>query len=216
AADALRRAVDLDGDAVEARLAYARALVRLKKLDDAAFQLLQASRLEPPDPRVLKELGLVFYDKRLYEKAALWLGRAAPAAPADARAHYALGLAQEARRDMGAAVAAYREAVRCDPALGDARLTLADALAGMGEHEGAIAELNALLSHDRTNEKAAHNRDVLRSALDEMKKQRLLGKGQKELEASALLSEGAFRKKGAVTLGPQAAPSPGPLQGPSG
>jgi cytochrome c-type biogenesis protein CcmH/NrfG len=201
AADALRSAVDLDGDAVEARLAYARALVRLNKLDDAAFQLLQASRLEPPDPRVLKELGLVFYDKRLYDKAALWLGRAASAAPADARAHYALGLAQEARRDMGAAVAAYREAVRCDPQLADARLTLADALASMGEHEGAIAELNALLAIDRTNEKAAHNRDVLRGALDEMRKQRLLGKGQKELEASALLSEGAFRKKGPVGEG---------------
>src|SRR5262249_48531379 len=59
----------------------------------------------------------------------------------------------------------------------------------------------ALLSHDRTNEKAAHNREVLRSALDEMKKQRLLGKGQRELEASALVSEGAFRKKGPVTMG---------------
>jgi hypothetical protein len=74
-------------------------------------------------------------------------------------------------------------------------------LAHRGEHEGAIAELNALLAVDRTNEKAAHNRDVLRSALDEMKKQRLLGKGQKELEASALLSEGAFRKKGPVGEG---------------
>ena len=66
-------AVDLDGEDVEARLAYARALVRLKKLDDAAFQLLQASRIEPPDARVLKELGVVFYDKRLYDKAAVWL-----------------------------------------------------------------------------------------------------------------------------------------------
>src|SRR5262249_33600147 len=51
------------------------------------------------------------------------------------------------------------------------------------------------------HEKAAHNRDVLRSALDEMKKHRLLGKGQKELEASALLSEGAFRRKGPVGEG---------------
>src|SRR6185437_10687589 len=33
AAEALRRAVDLDGEDVEARLAYARALVRVKKLD---------------------------------------------------------------------------------------------------------------------------------------------------------------------------------------
>ncbi len=196
AADALRRAVDLDGEDADARLAYARALVRLKKLDDAAFQLLQASRLDPPDPRVLRELGVVFYDKRLYDKAASWLEKAVAIAPDDARAWYALGLAHEARRNVGAAVAAYREAVRRDPALADARLTLADALAAMGEHEGAIAELTALLAVDRTNERAAHNREVLGRALDEMKKHRLLGKGEKELEASALISEGAFRKKG--------------------
>jgi tetratricopeptide (TPR) repeat protein len=199
AADALHRAVALDGEDVEARLVYARTLVHLKKLDDAAFQLLQASRIEPPDARVLKDLGLVFYDKRLHEKAALWLERAVAAAPDDARARYALGLAHEARRDMGAAVAAYREAVRRDPALTDARLTLADALAGMGEHEGALVELTALLAIDRGNEKAAHNREILAHALDEMKRSRLLGRGQKELEASALLVEGALRNKGPVS-----------------
>jgi cytochrome c-type biogenesis protein CcmH/NrfG len=202
AAAALRCAVDLDGEDVEARLSYARALVHLKKLDDAAFQLLQASRLDPPDARVLKELGVVFYDKHLYDKAAAWLEKAVALMPGDARARYALGLAHEARRDMGAAVAAYREAVRRDPTLGDARLTLADALAGMGEHEGAIAELTALLALDRTNEKAAHNREILARALEEMKNHRLLGKGPKELEASALIREGAFRKKGPVEGAP--------------
>ncbi len=199
-ADALRRAVDLDAEDVDARRLYARALVHLQRLDDAAFQLLQASRLDPPDPRVLKDLGVVFYEKRLYDKAALWLAKAVAAAPDDARAHYALGLTHEARRDMGAAVAAYREAVRRDPSLADARLTLADALAAMGEHEGAVAELTALLEIDRTNEKAAHNREVLGRALEDMKNHRLLGKGQKELEASALVSEGTLRKKGPVPV----------------
>jgi tetratricopeptide (TPR) repeat protein len=198
AADALRRAVDLDPEDVDARRLYARALVHVKRLDDAAFQLLQASRLDPPDPRVLRDLGVVFYKKHLYDKAALWLAKAVAAAPDDARAHYALGLTHEARRDMGAAVAAYREAVRRDPALADARLTLADALAAMGEHEGAIAELTALLAIDRSNERAAHNREVLGRALEEMRKHRLLGKGEKELDASALITEGTFRRKGPV------------------
>ena len=198
AADALRRAVDLDEQDVEARLAYARSLVRLGKLDDAAFQLLQASRVDDHDARVLKELGVVFYDKRLYDKAALWLQKALAVAPDDARAHYALGLVHEARRDMAAAVASYREAVRRDPALLDAHRTLADALASMGEHEGAIAELSALLAVDRANEQAAHNRDILAGALAEMRRRRLLGKGLAELEASALLTEGGLRKKGPV------------------
>src|SRR4051812_23051907 len=56
AADALRSAVDLDGSAVEARLAYARILVKLGRLDDAAFQLLQASKVDDGDARILKEL----------------------------------------------------------------------------------------------------------------------------------------------------------------
>ena len=198
ACDALRAAVNLDGNLVDARLAYARALVQIKRPDDAAFQLLQAAKVDPDDARVLRELGVVFYDKRLYDKAVVWLSKAIDVAPDDARAHFALGLAHEARRDMGGAVASYREAVRRDPAFSSARSTLADALASMGEHEGAVAELEALLTIDPANEQAAHNRDVLRHALDEMRNHRLIGRGQQELEASALITEGAFRKKGPV------------------
>jgi tetratricopeptide (TPR) repeat protein len=200
AAPALKTAVELDGQNVDARLAYARVLARSKKIDDAAFQLLQASKLAPDDARVWKELGLAFYDRKLFEKAANALRRACEVSPDDARAHYALGLAEEARHDMGAAVAAYREAVKREPAFVDARKTLADALAAMGEHEGAIAELTALLAFERSNEQAAHNKDVLERALADMQRSRLLGKGQKELEASALVMEGGFRKKGPVTL----------------
>ncbi len=65
---------------------------------------------------------------------------------------------------MGAAVSAYRESVRRDPTLGDARLTLADALAGMGEHEAAIAELTrAARARSPTNEQIAHNREIARA-----------------------------------------------------
>jgi tetratricopeptide (TPR) repeat protein len=195
AATALRRAVELDGGDVDARLAYARALVRLGKLDDAAFQLLQASKVDPSDARVLKELGVVFYDKRLYDKAATWLLKATAASPMDGRAHYALGLVFEAKRDIGAAIAEYREAVRCDPGLLDARMTLADALASIGEHEAAIGELTALLDADRRNEQAARNREILERALVEMRSRRLLGRTTRELEQSALFGEAQFRKK---------------------
>lgn len=191
----LRRAVSLDGDDVSARLMYARVLVRLGKLDDAAFQLIQATKLDETDARVLKELGLVFYSKRLYDKAALWLSRACEAAPEDARARYSQGLAEEARKNMAGAIACYREAVRRDPSFSDARRTLADALASMGEHEQAIAELSALLEVERSNEQAAHNREVLTRALTEMRAHRLLGKSEKELAASALYTEAQFRKR---------------------
>lgn len=196
AARALQKAVELDGNVVDARLAYARALVRLGKLDDAAFQLLQATKLDERDGRVLRELGVVLYDRRLYDKAAMWLQRACDADPKDARAAYALGLAHEARRDLAAAVVAFREAIRRDGSLLDARSTLADALASLGEHEAAVRELEELLSIDRTNEKAAHNREVLLRALDEMRARRLLGKTERELETSAFFEQAALVRRG--------------------
>lgn len=200
AVTALARAVEIDGSVVEARLAYARALRAVGKLDDAAFQLLQASRLPAPDggsadARVLRELGVVFYDKRLYDKAVGWLEKAAAAAPDDGRASYALGLAHEARKDPGAAVAAYREALRRQPELVDARRTLADLYATMGEHERAVEQLEALLARERSDEQAAHNREVLLRALAEMNARRLLGKTERELDLSALVQEGKLAKK---------------------
>src|SRR5258708_3969891 len=131
ASEALARAVELDGDVLPARMAFARALENDGKLDDAAFQLLKAAKLAPRDARTLKELGAVSYKKGLYEKAVRFLPRAGGAAPGDARVWYALGLAQEARRDPGAAIAAYREAIRVDPKFADAHKTLADTLAAM-------------------------------------------------------------------------------------
>jgi cytochrome c-type biogenesis protein CcmH/NrfG len=198
ASEALARAVELDGDVVAARLAFARALEKSGKLDDAAFQLLKAERLSPGDVKPLKELGAVFYKKGLYDKSVQFLTRARGIAPDDARVWYALGLAQEARRDPGAAIASYRESVRLDPKFGDAKKTLADVLASMGEHEQAIAVLDDLLRLERTNEQAAINREVLTKALDEMRARRLLGKTEREVESSALVQEGQMKRRGHV------------------
>jgi tetratricopeptide (TPR) repeat protein len=198
ASEALAEAVSLDGDVLAARMAFARALEKSGKLDDAAFQLLKAEKLAPGDVRPLKELGAVFYKKGLYDKSVQFLNRARGLAPGDARVFYALGLTQEARRDPGAAMAAYRRAIELDPKLTDARKTLADLLAAMGEHEQAIAELDALLQIERTNEQAATNREVLVKALEEMSARRLLGKTEREIERSALVQEGQLKRRGEV------------------
>jgi len=207
ASEALAEAVELDGDVLAARMAFARALEKSGKLDDAAFQLLKAEKLAPGDPRPLKELGAVFYKKGLYDKSVQFLGRARGVAPGDARIFYALGLAQEARRDPGAAIASYREAIRLDPKFADARKTLADVLAAMGEHEQAIAELDGLLLIERTNEQAAINREVLSKALEEMSARRLLGKTERELERSALVQEGQLKRRGEIPKADDEPPS---------
>jgi tetratricopeptide (TPR) repeat protein len=205
AASALREAVEQDEDVAVARVLYARALEGAGKLDDAVFQLLRAAKLAPDDPAVLRALGGAFYRKGLYDKALQWLLRARAAATNDpreeARALYAVGLAQEARRDPGAAIAAYRSAIEKDPGHKDARKTLTDALASIGEHERAIAVLDELLLVDPTNEKAALNREVLQRALVEMQGRRLIGKGVRELEQSALITAGQLKQKGSGLLG---------------
>jgi tetratricopeptide (TPR) repeat protein len=147
----------------------------------------------------------VFYDKRLFDKAEGFLMKAVEAAAgaAKARAKYALGLTHEAKRNIAGAIAAYREAIALDPKLIDARRTLADALATIGEHERAVEELTKLLEVERSNEQAAKNREVLLRALAEMQARRLLGKTERELELSALVQEGQLKRKGRV---PEEAP----------
>jgi tetratricopeptide (TPR) repeat protein len=205
AAAALREAVELDGDVPVARVLYARALEGAGKVDDAVFQLLRAAKQKPDDPALLRELGGAFYRKGLHDKALQWLLKARAAASGDpleeARALYAVGLAQEARRDPGAAISAYQAAIARDPGHLDARKTLADALASIGEHERAVAVLGELLDVEPTNEKAAQNREVLERALGEMQARRLVGKTAKELEASALVQAGQMKRKGKVLFG---------------
>jgi len=179
-------------------MSYARALERTGRLDDAAFQLLKAASLLPGDVHVLKELGAVFYKRGLYDKAVQFLTRARALAPADARVWYSLGLAQEARRDPGAAIAAYRQAIKADPSFPDPKKTLADVLASMGEHEEAIAVLDDLLRVERTNEQAAQNREVLAKALADMRAHRLLGKAERELGLCALVQQGELKTRAAV------------------
>jgi tetratricopeptide (TPR) repeat protein len=193
------------GDA-GAWLAIGVAFGAIGQLAEAEDALGRAARLAPDDPealaahaRVLRRLGVAAYDDKRHDEAAAWLSKAIAAAPDDARSRYALGVVEEARGDLGAAVSAYREAVRHDPRHLDARRTLADALAGLGEHEAAIAELDAVLAIDPHDAQAARNRDVLARAIDAMARARLLGKSVTNLEASALLVEGGFRARGPVS-----------------
>jgi tetratricopeptide (TPR) repeat protein len=202
AAAAYARAVDIDGSILEGRRGYARALSRLRRHDEAAFQLVQAKRLAPNDARVAHELGVAFYDKRLFDKALRELSRAKELDPQDARIRFAMGLAHEAKDAMADAIACYRDAVRLSPDVIEARRTLADALAAMGEIAQAIEELAKAQARDRTNAQIATNLDILKRSLKELEDARLLGKPIEELEKSAVVQLGQLKRKGKmVTAG---------------
>ena len=199
AAEALKRAVDLDGDVLEARRLLASVLTHLRRYDEAAFQLVRAKRIAPNDATVARELGAAFYDKRLYDKALAELERARELAPDDPRVHFALGLVNEAKGAVAAAIVAYRQAVRLDPEFVEARRTLADALASMGEMQDAVRELEAALAIDRTNMQIAANLEVLARGLAELEAARLLGKGEKALEVSAVVEQGQLKRRGKIS-----------------
>jgi tetratricopeptide (TPR) repeat protein len=198
AAEALASAVALDDSVIDARRLYAQALSRLRRHDEAAFQLVQAKRMAPDDARVRKELGIAFYDKRLFDKAIRELDKARELAPSDARVSYALGLAHEGNRDVPVAITFYRRAVELEPGLVEVRRTLADALAAMGEMSGAVSELEQALRLDRSNTQIAMNLEVLRNGLRELELRRLLGHGEAEAEQSALVREGQLKRKGSI------------------
>jgi tetratricopeptide (TPR) repeat protein len=203
AATALAEAVEIDGRVVAARRLYARVLARLRRYDEATFQLVQAKRLAPDDAGVLHELGVAFYDKRLYDKALRELNRAAEIDPDDARIRFSIGLAHEGRGSMAEAIAAYRDTVRLDPGFVDARRTLADALAAMGEMADAVVQLQKALELDRTNTQVAMNLEVLQKGLDELQARRLLGKLEMDVEASALVVRGSMASMPAVDGAPR-------------
>lgn len=198
AEQALAKAVALDGEDVEARLLYGDALARGKKLDAAAFQLVQARRLAPRDARVHRQLGVAMFDKGLFDKADAALAVAEELDPTDPRAPFVRGLVCDQRRDTAGALVHYRRAVALDPEGVDARCTLADALATMGELAEAATELERAQRLDRTNTRIAQNLEVLRRGLRELEGQRLLGKGVEELERSQLVGRAQAKRAGRV------------------
>lgn len=201
AEEALARTVELDGEDVEARLLFADVLARLRKLDAAAFQLVQARRVAPKDSRVHRQLGVVFLEKALLEKAEQSLAVAAELAPDDAKTPFVRGLVADARRDSASALVHYRRAVELDPDSVDARCTLADSMAAMGELAEAVAQLEAAQKRDRSSMRIAQNLEVLRRALADLQVQRLLGKGEHEFERSTLVTRAQLKRAGHVDDG---------------
>ncbi len=195
AAEALSRAVALDGEGVLARRVYARVLAQLRRYDEAVFQRLQACRLSPDDARVQRELGVAFYDKGLLDKALVVLRGALDMSPNDPRTHFSLGLVYEAKDDVAAALTEYAAAVALAPHSVIFRRTFADTLASTGEMAEAMVQLEEALKLDSSDTQLAMNLDILRRGMGALYSQRLLGKGEAEVERSALVKRGQFKRR---------------------
>ncbi len=201
AESALVKSVALNGDDVEGRLLLADVLGRLRKLDAAAFQLIQARRLAPHDVRAHRQLGVIFLDKGLLDKAEQSLAMASTLEPTDPKVPFLRGLVADARKDAARALVHYRRAVELDPNSVDARCTLADSMATMGELAEAATQLEAAQRLDRTSTRIAQNLEVLKAALGDLETHRLIGQGEVEFERSTLLRRGQLKRAGHIEDG---------------
>ncbi len=145
------RAIAADApDARRARFLASLSLISLKQYDEA-FTVLKALDAGAPSPAVLNNLGVVQIRRAgslETGKPTYFLTKAAEADPDDADVLFNLGYAYALDRDPPGAIYWLREALRRNPADGDAHLALASALEASGStvEAGRERELAAQLS----------------------------------------------------------------------
>ncbi len=127
AANALRRATELNANAIDAQYALATALTRLGNSKEASRYF---ERVEQAQRQTLANRRRTLSLDALKEEAAL----------------------KAAAQDHDAAVALWRQVVQLDPQRASSRIGLASSLASAGQHEGAILEYEraAMLGADPT------------------------------------------------------------------
>lgn len=110
----LRRLSEVAPSHVNGRVALGVALARLGQDEPARAALAEAVALAPDNPWAQRNLGACLLRLGRPTEAVTHLQQATALAPEDARAWYGLGQAAEAAGDLGAADAAYKQALALD------------------------------------------------------------------------------------------------------
>lgn len=158
AALAAARAVDAGSpDARRARFLAGVSLMSLSQ-NDEAFTMFKGLQDAAPDPAILNNLGVIQLRRPAQAdagKPTYWFTKAAEAAPDDPDLLFNLGYAYALDRDPQGAIYWLREALRRNPADGDAHVVLASALdvSGSTVEAGRERELAAQLSPRSTDGK---------------------------------------------------------------
>jgi tetratricopeptide (TPR) repeat protein len=145
----LRRATDLDPNALRAIEMLGDVNVGLGRADRAIEQYETFISLDERNPRVLYKLGLARYRDGRLPAAGDALKQALALDPALGEAYYVIGLVQRDLDQLPAARKSLEEAARRSPASQtSAREALAEVYSLDGEHTRAINQLEALAALD--------------------------------------------------------------------
>ncbi|MFN8587246.1 MAG: hypothetical protein U0704_05535 [Candidatus Eisenbacteria bacterium] len=125
----------------DARVLRATALVRLRRLDEAAADTHELLAARPDDPQALSVEGQRLLLAGEWLRAADLLDRAVSGAPDDVASWYALGVANERAERASEAGRAFSRVVALDPSSYDGWLGLARANGATGDTEGAATAL---------------------------------------------------------------------------
>ncbi|MEM8685828.1 MAG: tetratricopeptide repeat protein [Pseudomonadota bacterium] len=112
---------------------------------EALFNLVQAEMLNPKDPTTLLALSGVYLRLGAREMAAHTLERAIERGGDEVATHSTLGEIYRDNREYELAAEAFQTALKLEPGLNEARMTLADCQFHLGQLEDAAKSLHALL-----------------------------------------------------------------------
>jgi protein O-GlcNAc transferase len=125
AAVALREALAVQPNLVEARSALGLALLGAGDADAAVDELRAFLRRQPDATSARSALAAALLARRDWTAAGAELEEVVRRRPDDAPAHYGLGLVRYAQRDLAGAADAYRRVLALEPHHADARYNLA-------------------------------------------------------------------------------------------
>ena len=134
----LEKAIAIDGSLIGARLSLADAYRQMGQLDKAEARL-QAMTVETPwVAEAFDMLGLIDADRKNYEQARIWHGKALAIDPYNATAHYNMGVALDHLNRLDEARSAYRTALLIEPSDAEAENNLGLLYGRTGMYEDAI------------------------------------------------------------------------------
>jgi tetratricopeptide (TPR) repeat protein len=145
-----------------ALLGASRAQVRVWR--DSGTLYTRALEVNPGDPIIRFELGLMHQLKGELEESIRHYREAVEAWPGFARAHYGLGLALDSQGNPDEAIRHYRQAVRLRPDYALAHNDLGVALASKGKIDSAISHLRQAVRADLGYADAHYNLGLLLSS----------------------------------------------------
>jgi len=149
AADAYRRAVDLQPDDAAAQIGLGTALAALGRSDEAITALEKSVKLAPESPRPWLALGKLYHAKQDYSKALETYDRLLKLQPDFVPALLDRGdIYLLARRDPASAVADYKRAAKAVPKSPTVQFKLGAAYQALGKPDDAARHYRAAIAAD--------------------------------------------------------------------